>query len=99
MAAASVSRTASKPMFLSMVLPLQRVEQPLRSAGRLSILSHADVHGVPEREEVVAPWRLRVAPGDPVHLVFEADLHPRVRLRELDGEQAFVARGLEVVHR
>src|SRR3954469_24212057 len=78
MAAASVSRTASRPMFLSMVLSFQRAEQPLPSAGGPGGLPHADVHGVPEREEVLRRRRLRalarLAPPDPVHLVFESDL-------------------------
>src|SRR3954465_13633390 len=98
MAAASVSRTASNPMFLSMVLPFQCLEQPLRSAGGLAVLSHADVHGVAEREQVAGRGRRSAALAprafrDPVHLVLEADLHPRVRLRKLDREQVVVARG------
>src|SRR5207248_6637753 len=71
-AAASVSRTASSPMFLSIPVALQFRQEPVRGAGRLQLRPHADVHRMSERDQGV----ILLA----VHLVVEADLHPRVRL-------------------
>src|SRR4051812_28651541 len=97
-AAASVSRTASSPMFLSILVPLrcstaavQLLQQPVRRAGRLQLGAHADVHRMPEREHGVV--RLPVDP------VLESNLHPRVRLREMDEKDVVVPGGLEVLHR
>src|SRR2546421_1689598 len=67
MAAASVSLTASSPMFLSMA-GLQCLEEPVGSAGWLAVLAHADMHGMPQRDDFVTRHL--------VHLVFEANLHP-----------------------
>src|SRR3954466_4702002 len=88
-AAASVSRTASSPMFLSISLPLQRLQKPVRRAGRLSVLPHADVYGMPEREDRVIALA--------VHLVLESNLHPRVRLREVHDQHVLVLGGLQIV--
>src|SRR2546427_23099 len=105
-AAASVSRTASSPMFLSIPLALltssraaaqlqpaalQLLQQPVRSAGRPQLRTHADVD--------------RMAQGDhravllAVHLVLESDLHPGMRLGEMHFEHVVVLRGLDVLHR
>src|SRR3954468_5556542 len=89
-AAASVSRTASSPMFLSISLPLQRLQKPVRRAGRLSVLPHADVYGMPEREDRVIALA--------VHLVLESNFHPGVRLGEVDEQHFVVPRRFEVVH-
>src|SRR4051812_8487530 len=95
-AAASVSRTASSPMFLSMRVSLrclgpERLQEPVGSARRPQPGADADVHGVPESEDRL----VRLAP----HLVLEADLDPRVRLREVDLEHVVVQRRLEILHR
>src|SRR5260221_967637 len=74
--AASVRRTASSPMFLSMVC-LQSFHQPVRRTRRPAVAIHADMHGMPEDEDFVTP----------VNLVLEADLHARVRHDEVDLEQ------------
>src|SRR5713226_2723976 len=86
--AASVSRTASSPMFLSMRC-LQSLHQPVRRAGRLAVLVHADVHRMPQRQHFVTS----------VDLVLEANLHPRVRDHEVDVEQVVVLRGAQVLDR
>src|ERR1700674_645687 len=89
--AASVSRTASRPMFLSIVLSLQSLEQPVRRPRRLAILADADMHGMPEGEDFVTTGT--------VHFVFESNLHPRVRDHQLDVEQVVVLRRPQVLHR
>src|SRR5260370_4607116 len=89
-AAASVSRTASSPMFLS-ISPLQSLQQPVRRAGRPAVLAHADMHGMPQHEHAVI--------SGAVHLVFEANLHPRVRDYQVDLEQVVLAGRLEVRRR
>src|SRR5260370_3765998 len=107
MAAASVSRTASSPMFLSMSR-LQSLQQPVRRAGRPAVLSHADMHGMPQHEDRVSVrcYALRAPPvagqagsSRTVHLVLETDLHPRVRDHQVDLEQVVVAGRLEVLRR
>src|SRR5258706_3495303 len=97
-AAASVSRTASRPMFLSIADPLrgpagraELFQQPIRRAGRLQLRTHADVDGMPEREDRVI--------GLPVNPVVESNLHPRVLVREVHQEHVVVERGLEVPDR
>src|SRR5438105_787618 len=89
--AASVSRTASSPMFLSILSPLQRLQQPVRRAGRPAVFAHADVHRMPQGDHFVTPRS--------VHLVLESNLHPGVGGDELDLEQVVVAGRLEVLDR
>src|SRR5438874_6214399 len=86
--AASVSRTASSPMFLSMCA-LQGFQEPFRRPRGLAVLAHADMNGMPQREHFVTS----------VHLVLEADLHPRVRDHQQDVEQIVVLRRLEILQR
>src|SRR5947207_2887829 len=87
MAAASVSRTASSPMFLSM-FPLQGREKPVGRAGGPAVAPDAGVHRVAEREDGAVP----------VHLVFEADFHAGMRDDERDVEQVVVLRRLEILN-
>src|SRR5437764_14426608 len=75
--AASVSRIASSPMFLSMCA-LQSFHEPFRRPRRLPVLADADMNGMPEREDFVTS----------VHLVLEANLHPRVLADEVAVELA-----------
>src|SRR5262245_3498292 len=80
--AASVSRTASSPMFLSMqslAVWSQSRKQPLGRARGAAALVDASVHGVAEREH------RRVALL--VHHVLEADLHARVLHLHRDLQQ------------
>src|SRR5215470_12697412 len=85
MAAASVSRTASSPMFLSIADPLrcpadraELLQEPVRRASRLQLGTHADVDRVSERKHLVV--------GLPVHFIVEADLHARVRVGQVHQE-------------
>src|SRR6185295_6244506 len=105
MAAASVSRTASSPMFLSIVVPLrpevagalasargvESLQEQVGSPRRPHLRPHADVHGMPDRHQRL----VRLA----MHLVLEPDLHPGMRLREMDEEHVVVLRRLDVLHR
>src|SRR6185312_2379979 len=91
MAAASVRRTASRPMFLSMVCCLQCFHQPVRRARRPALAVHADVNGMPHAADFVTPLL--------VHLVLETNLHPRVRHREMDLEHVVVARRPQILQR
>src|SRR4051812_17955212 len=105
MAAASVSRTASSPMFLSIAVPLRSevagalapargvelLQEPFGSPRRPHLRAHADVHRMPDRHQRL----VRLA----VHLVLEPDLHPGVRLREMDEEHVVVLGRLDVLDR
>src|SRR6266481_8794943 len=87
-AAASVSRTASSPMFLSISLSLQSLQQPVRRPRRPQLGPHADMHGMPEREQRV----IRLA----VHLVLETNLHPGMRVRQVHDQHVIVLRRFQI---
>src|SRR5438270_5465192 len=87
--AASVSRMASRPMFLSIANPLQRLEQPVRRPGRLAVLADADMHGMPQREHGVIPHA--------VDLVLETNLDARVGDDHAHLDQVVVARRRKVL--
>src|SRR5437588_8010808 len=91
MAAASVSRTASSPMFLSMPSSLQFLQEPVGRASRPPFLADTDVNGMPQREDFVT--------ARPVHLVLEANLHPGVGRDDVDLEQVVVLCRLQILHR
>src|SRR3954468_2980297 len=119
-AAASVSRTASRPMFLSIALPpillrptglrlhcsvlpdsarrrrsrllrVQSPDQPVRRARGPAFAALASVYGVSECPHRIVSFAM--------HLVLEADLHPRVRLREVDPDEIVVAGRFQVIDR